>query len=62
MALVGQSLKLTELESLASENLSAVELDKLRSLLMVEGNLSQLDIILEAIEYIKTLQSKLSKE
>ena len=61
MALVGQSLKLTELESLASENLSAVELDKLRSLLMVEGNLSQLDIILEAIEYIKTLHRKLQK-
>ena len=54
-------MNLTELESLASENLSAVELDKLRSLLMVEGNLSQLDIILEAIEYIKTLHRKLQK-
>ena len=61
MALVGPSLNLPELESLASENLSAVELDKLRSLLMVEGNLSQLDIILEAIEYIKTLHRKLQK-
>ena len=61
MALVGQSLNLPELESLASENLSAVELDKLRSLLMVEGNLSQLDIILEAIEYIKTLHRRLQK-
>ena len=61
MALVGQSMNLTKLESLASENLSAVELDKLRSLLMVEGNLSQLDIILEAIEYIKTLHRKLQK-
>ena len=61
MALVGQLMNLTKLESLASENLSAVELDKLRSLLMVEGNLSQLDIILEAIEYIKTLHRKLQK-
>ena len=61
MALVGQSLNLPELESLASENLSAVELDKLRSLLMVDGNLSQLEIILEAIEYIKTLHRKLQK-
>ena len=61
MALVGQSLNLPELESLASENLSAVELDRLCSLLMVEGNLSQLDIILEAIKYIKTLHRKLQK-
>ena len=61
MVLVGQLLKLPELESLASENLSAVELDKLRSLLMVEGNLSQLDVILEAIKYIKTLHRKLQK-
>ena len=61
MALVGPSLNLMELESLASEKPSAVELDKLRSLLMVEGNLSQLDIILEAIKYIKTLYRKLQK-
>ena len=61
MALVGQAMKLSELESLTSEKLSAAELDKLRSLLKVEGGLSQLEVILEAIEYIKTLQSKLQK-
>ena len=48
------------------ENLSAVEVERLRSLLpegwVEHGGLTQLEVILEAIEYIKTLQGKLQKE
>ena len=47
------------------ENLSAVEVERLRSLLpegwVEHGGLTQLEVILEAIEYIKTLQGKLQK-
>ena len=57
-------VSLSELEHLTSETISAAELDKLRSLLppsLASLSLSQLDIILEAIEYIKNLQGTLSK-
>ena len=57
-----EHVSLSELEHLTSEPISAAELDKLRSLLppgLASLSLSQLDIILEAIEYIKTLQGTL---
>ena len=57
-------VNLSELEHLTSETISAAELDKLRCLLppsLAGLSLSQLDIILEAIEYIKNLQGTLSK-
>ena len=64
MAVVGQTMKLEELES-DTGNISPAELDRLRSLLPENwrqnthsGN-TQLEVIIEAIEYIKMLQSKL---
>ena len=54
-----------KLSPMEVENLSAVEVDRLRSLLpegwVEHGGLTQLEVILEAIEYIKTLQGKLQK-
>ena len=63
MAMVSQAMKLGELE-MDPMNISPAELDMLRSLLpkdWMEGGVSQLDIILEAIEYIKSLQSRLQR-
>ena len=62
MALVGQVMKLEGLE-VYSGNISQAELDKLRSLLPENwkngGGNSQIEVILEAIDYIKILQGKL---
>ena len=63
MAMVGQAMKLEELDVKYSGNISQAELDKLRSLLPEHwkngGGSSQLEVILEAIEYIKILHGKL---
>ena len=52
-----------DLEHFDTNNISAADVEKLRTLLPQElqqsGNLSQLEIILEAIHYIKLLQNKL---
>ena len=52
-----------DLEHFDTTNISAADVEKLRTLLPQElqqsGNLSQLEIILEAIHYIKLLQNKL---
>ena len=55
-------LRLDELD-FDTNNISAADVEKLRTLLPHElkqsGNLSQLEIILEAIHYIKMLQRRL---
>ena len=52
-----------DLEHFDTNNISAADVEKLRTLLPQElqqsGNLSQLEIILEAIHYIKLLQNSL---
>ena len=52
-----------DLEHFDTTNISAADVEKLRTLLPQElqqaGNLSQLEIILEAIHYIKLLQNSL---
>ena len=62
MAMVGQVMKLEGLE-VYSGNISQAELDKLRSLLPQNwkngGGSSQIEVIMEAIEYIKILHGKL---
>ena len=62
MAMVGQVMKLEGLE-VYSGNISQAELDKLRSLLPENwkngGGNSQIEVILEAIDYIKILHGKL---
>ena len=54
---------MSHLEHFDTNNISAADVEKLRTLLPQElqqsGNLSQLEIILEAIHYIKLLQNKL---
>ena len=62
----GEVEKLVEkLSPVEVEKLSAVEVERLRSLLpegwVEHGGLTQLEVILETIEYIKTLQGKLQK-
>merc|ERR1712177_104396 len=65
MAMVKQSMNLGELENIRrSEQLSPMDVEKLRFLLPQEWRqktkqLTQLEVILEAIDYIKTLQGKL---
>ena len=67
MAMVKQSMNLCELDNIrVSEALSPGEVEKLRFLLPQGWNnpqtqLSQLEVILEAIDYIKTLQGKLDR-
>lgn len=55
-------LRLDELD-FDTKNISAADVEKLRTLLPQDlqqsGNLSQLEIILEAIHYIKMLQKRL---
>ena len=52
-----------EMKQFDTNNISAADVEKLRTLLPQElqqsGNLSQLEIILEAIHYIKLLQNSL---
>ena len=52
-----------ELEHFDTNNISQDDVEKLRKMLPIElqqpGKLSQLEIILEAIHYIKMLQNKL---
>ena len=56
-------INMSHLEHFDTTNISAADVEKLRTLLPQElqqsGNLSQLEIILEAIHYIKLLQNKL---
>ena len=65
MAMTQQSMSLCELDNIrVSEALSPGEVEKLRFLLpqgwsQKQSQLTQLEVILEAIEYIKTLQGKL---
>ena len=70
MAMTQQSMNLCELDNirLSGEALSPVEVERLRFLLPKQSQgwsqksgqpLSQLEVILEAIDYIKTLQGKL---
>ena len=69
MAMTQQSMNLCELDNmrLSGEALSPGEVERLRFLLpnQTQGwnqkNLSQLEVILEAIDYIKTLQGKLDR-
>ena len=67
MAMVKQSMSLCELDNIRlSEALSPGEVEKLRFLLpqgwsQKQSQLTQLEVILEAIEYIKTLQGKLDR-
>lgn len=52
-----------EMKQFDTNNISAADVERLRNLLPQElqapGKLSQLEIILEAIHYIKMLQNKL---
>ena len=56
-------LNLAHFEQFDTSNINAADVERLRSLLPQElqqpGKLSQLEIILEAIHYIKMLQNKL---
>ena len=56
-------LNLTHFEQFDTSNINAADVERLRSLLPQElqqpGKLSQLEIILEAIHYIKMLQTSL---
>ena len=56
-------LNLAHFEQFDTSNINAADVERLRSLLPQElqqpGKLSQLEIILEAIHYIKLLQNKL---
>ena len=67
MAMTQQSMSLCELDNIrVSEALSPGEVEKLRFLLpqgwsQKQSQLTQLEVILEAIEYIKTLQGKLDR-
>ena len=67
MAMIQQSMSLCELDNIrVSEALSPGEVERLRFLLPQGWNqkqtqLSQLEVILEAIDYIKTLQGKLDR-
>ena len=62
-----QSMSLCELDNIrVSEALSPGEVEKLRFLLpqgwsQKQSQLTQLEVILEAIDYIKTLQGKLDR-
>ena len=56
-------VKIGEVE-LDTSNISQADMEKLKKMLpdlQQSGKLSQLDIILEAIQYIKTLQQELRK-
>ena len=56
-------VKIGEVE-LDTSNISQADMEKLKKMLpelQQSGKLSQLDIILEAIQYIKTLQHKLKQ-
>ena len=65
--MIQQSMSLCELDNIrVSEALSPGEVERLRFLLPQGWNqkqtqLSQLEVILEAIDYIKTLQGKLDR-
>ena len=67
MAMTQQSMSLCELDNIrVSEALSPGEVEKLRFLLpqgwsQKQSQLTQLEVILEAIDYIKTLQGKLDR-
>ena len=66
MAMVKQSMSLCELDNIrVSEALSPGEVERLRFLLpqgwRPHTQLSQLEVILEAIDYIKSLQGKLDR-
>ena len=67
MAMVKQSMSLCELDNIrVSEALSPGEVERLRFLLpqgwsQKQTQLSQLEVILEAIDYIKSLQGKLDR-
>ena len=67
MAMTQQSMNLCELDNIrVSEALSPGEVEKLRFLLpqgwsQKQSQLTQLEVILEAIDYIKTLQGKLDR-
>ena len=54
---------MSEMKHFDTNNLSQADVERLRSLLprdlQQSGNLSQLEIIIEAIHYIKLLQNKL---
>ena len=54
---------MSEMKHFDTNNLSQADVERLRSLLPQDlqqsGNLSQLEIIIEAIHYIKMLQNKL---
>ena len=54
---------MSEMKHFDTNNLSQADVERLRSLLPQDlqqsGNLSQLEIIIEAIHYIKLLQSEL---
>ena len=57
------SLQIGEVE-LDTSNISQADMEKLKKMLpdlQQSGKLSQLDIILEALQYIKTLQFKLAR-
>ena len=67
MAMTQQSMSLCALDNIrVSEALSPGEVEKLRFLLpqgwsQKQSQLTQLEVILEAIDYIKTLQGKLDR-
>ena len=56
-------LNMAQFEQFDTNNINAADVEKLRSLLPQDlqepGKLTQLEIILEAIHYIKMLQDKL---
>ena len=58
-----QTMSMIEAERLSPEKMSPVEVERLRSMLPADWSkarsLSQLEVILEAIAYIRTLQGKL---
>ena len=57
-------VKIGEVE-LDTSNISQADMEKLKKMLpdlQQSGKLSQLDIILEAIQYIRTLQNELRKD
>ena len=56
------AVKIGEIELEANTSISQADMEKLKKLLpdlQQSGKLSQLDIIIEAIHYIKMLQNKL---